>query len=245
MFIKDTSLSKISKSFVHAKVFFEMMNINEYVDVDKFDSDKPVCLHDMNMPVLNDLRNRFSLLLDGGTIEHIFDVRQVMTNAIDMLKIGGYVVHISSFTIDHGFYAFSPCFFFDLYQTNGFDNLACYVMQVDFRKINRTYLKQNVYFEYQYGMRFEGLIDASKQILVFFVARKARAFPRLQLPTQGIFDSNRASNSTTAPKKIRRLQLESMLPKKLKGLYEVLRPLAGFVARTANRHQQLAKIKKI
>ena len=82
-----------AQGYVHARTFFGMMGITDYSDIDKFDFEQPQILHDLNAPVPDDLRDRFNLIVDSGTIEHIFDVRQVMENVVRMTRVGGRVVH--------------------------------------------------------------------------------------------------------------------------------------------------------
>jgi SAM-dependent methyltransferase len=187
MFSSDPALAVLSRDFVHARVFFEMLGLDDYADMDKFDSDQPTYLHDLNLPVPDSLCRPYSLILDGGTIEHIFDVRQVLANIVQMLKPGGCVVHISSYSIDHGFYGLSPCLFHDFYSANGFEDFSCHVLQVDFRNILKTYKKRHKYFEYKYGMNFQGLLDTYKQTLIFFAARKAAQLDEITVPVQGIY----------------------------------------------------------
>ena len=111
-----------ARDFVHARTFFEMMGIKEYNDLDKFEDDAPSILQDLNAPVPPELEGRFNLIIDGGTMEHVFDVRQVLENVVRMCRESGWVVHLSpsSNYVDHGFYSFSPCFFYDFYEANGF-----------------------------------------------------------------------------------------------------------------------------
>jgi len=194
-FSSDPNLAELAKDFVHARVFFEMMGMSDYADMDKFDSDKPTYLHDMNLPVPGNLRESQSLILDGGTIEHIFDVRQVMENIVQMLKPGGCVVHISSYSIDHGFYGLSPCLFYDFYSANGFEDFTCHILQIDFRDYLKTYLNGNDYFEYKYGMNFQNLLDANKQPLIFFTARKVAQSNKITIPIQGVYKNRFADHS--------------------------------------------------
>jgi hypothetical protein len=194
MFLNDPIMAEFAKDFVHARFFFEMMGINDYADMDKFESDKPTYLHDLNLPVPNDVYDSYSFILDGGTIEHIFDVRQVLSNIVKMLKPGGCVMHISSYSIDHGFYGLSPCLFYDFYKANGFVDFTCHILQVDFRNILRTYRNKNDYFEYKYGMDFQNMLDSSRQAMVFFVGRKVNATTDLNIPVQGIYGSRMPLN---------------------------------------------------
>jgi hypothetical protein len=206
MFSSDPNLAALARDFVHARVFFEMLGMRDYADMDKFDSDKPTYLHDLNLPVPGSLCDRYSLILDGGTIEHIFDVRQVLGNIVQMLKPGGCVLHIGSYSMDHGFYGLSPCLFYDLYSANGFEDFTCHVLQVDFRNILKTYRDQHEYFEYSYGMNLQNLLDGFRQPLVFFAARKVKPVKDLTVPVQGIYRS-RASSSrvVVAPSPVQNL----------------------------------------
>jgi len=175
-------------NYVHARTFFEMMGIKEYNDIDKFEADAPCILHDLNLPVPSELEDRFGLIVDGGTIEHIFDVRQVMENLVRMCRQSGWVVHLtpSSNYIDHGFYSFSPCFFYDFYQANGFDEFTCYILQSNPENV----YDPSPYFEYSYGMNMDGMLDPGRQILIFFAAKKVSPSVRVVVPTQGVYESS-------------------------------------------------------
>lgn len=186
-FSDNPECMKISENFVHARVLFSMMGIDDYTDMDKFDSDKPVILHDMNLPVDEKLHDRYSLIVDGGTIEHIFDMRQVMENILKMLRPGGHVIHIAGFFMDHGFYGLSPCFFYDFYKANGFTDFECTILQVNYDNILRDYKKTWPHFDYTYGMRMDELLEHDKKVLIFFAARRSHVLPGLVMPVQGIF----------------------------------------------------------
>ncbi len=231
----DRDIARVSRDFVHAQVLFEMLGTREYLDLDKYDSDNPALLHDLNNPVPPELEDRFGLVFDGGTIEHIFDVRQVMANITRMLRLRGCVVHLCSFGMDHGFYAFSPGFFFDFYGANGFGEFECYLMEVDFSDITRTYARRHHYLEYHYGMSLDGLLDPSKEILVFFAARKLKFLPELTIPTQGAYE-RRGSLQQTPPEQ--RLSLfERVVPGWLQPLLAPARPLLRNAYRTVRRAQ--------
>ena len=181
-----------AKNYVHARTFFEMFDISEYCDIDKFEIDSPQVLHDLNMPVPLELREKFNLIIDSGTIEHIFDVRQVMENIVAMCRMSGWVVHIApaSNFMDHGFYSFSPCFFYDFYGANGFDDFTCHILQLN----PDNMLERSSYFQYHYGMDLRPLTAPFRLVLVFFAARKRYAKP-LVIPTQGEYQGQSVSAS--------------------------------------------------
>lgn len=174
-----------AKDFVHARTFFGMMGIQDYWDLDKYDRDRPLILHDLNQPVPAEFEQKFNLIVDGGTIEHIFDVRQVMENIVRMCRESGWIIHLSpaSNLMDHGFYSFSPSFFYDFYQANGFADMICYILQVN----PNNYFEYASYFEYTYGMNMTQWLVPGRQVLVCFAARKVQHEMAVQTPTQAMY----------------------------------------------------------
>jgi hypothetical protein len=221
-FASDGALAAVSRDFVHARTLFGMLGIEGYVAMDKFDSDRPDVLHDLNQPVPATLHDRFGLLFDGGTAEHIFDVRQVMENIARMTRLGGCVFHIATFRLDHGLYSFSPGFFFDYYQANGFGEFRCALMEVDYGDILRTFRGAHRCIEYRYGMDLSGVMGGAGETLIFFAARKQAAVGAAVVPTQGTY--LRRGNLGDAPAVPARSVLERM-PRWLRPAARAARPV--------------------
>ncbi len=101
------------------------------LDVSTYEEADIIC--DLNQPLPAELEHRFDLIVDGGTLEHVFDVRQALMNINRMLRPGGRIIHMSpaSNYLEHGFYQFSPTAFFDYYGTNGFAQPSCLVADQD------------------------------------------------------------------------------------------------------------------
>jgi hypothetical protein len=178
-----------SRDYVHARTLFSMFGIEDYADIDAYTIDHPTVIHDLNEPVPEELRGRFGLVIDGGTIEHIFDIRSCFTNVAAMTKVGGRVIHwnSSSNMIDHGFWAINPSAYFDYYSVNGFDDLSATIFEWDTRDPWRPCAA----FRYDYGMTINGLCDSERATMVWFTARKAASVP-VTIPTQGLYRADRA-----------------------------------------------------
>src|SRR5690606_11698747 len=86
---------------------------------------------DLNHPLSETIAGRFDLLVDGGTLEHVFAVRQALMNVAELLKPGGRAIHITPTNnyCNHGFYQCSPTLFVDYYRANGFTDLQVYVAE--------------------------------------------------------------------------------------------------------------------
>jgi hypothetical protein len=80
-------------------------------------------VHDLNLPIADEWKQRFDLVYDGGTIEHVFNFPQALKNCMEMVKVGGvFVTHtVGNNWWGHGFYQFSPELFYRaLSESNGF-----------------------------------------------------------------------------------------------------------------------------
>jgi len=81
-------------------------------------------VHDLNLPLPDQMKNRYSLTLDFGTLEHVFNYPQALKNAMETVALGGHFLIVTAcngFT-GHGFYQISPEMFFRaLSPENGFE----------------------------------------------------------------------------------------------------------------------------
>lgn len=67
-------------------------------------------LHDMNQPMPEQWNEQFSLLLDGGSLEHVFNYPVALSNCLNAVRVGGHLVTITPANnlLGHGFYQISP-----------------------------------------------------------------------------------------------------------------------------------------
>ena len=79
--------------------------------------------HDLNEPIPPSLRNRYSVVIDSGSLEHVFNISQALRNCLEMVEDGGHFISIgpANNAMGHGFYQFSPELYFrTLSARNGF-----------------------------------------------------------------------------------------------------------------------------
>jgi len=80
-------------------------------------------VHDMNEEIPINQEQKYDVIIDGGTLEHIFNFPVAITNCMKMLKTGGsiFIFSMANNHCGHGFYQFSPELFFRIFDTeNGF-----------------------------------------------------------------------------------------------------------------------------
>ena len=181
---QSQDLSKINPEavkYIHARTFFEFIGIKpeEYYDIDKFPFDKPVIVHDLQKPIDEKYYNLFDFVLDSGTIEHIFDMKSLMSNIVYFTKVGGFVLHFTPAHnfLNHGFYQFSPTFFYDFYKANGFEIVESYIIEIR-GNIHRFY-------NYRQEKDYTGLFfDSGNRLGNCFLVKKVVDVKKVVSPDQ-------------------------------------------------------------
>ena len=105
----------------------------EVDSIDNSDYEGAKIVFDYNQPVPKELHQQYDTVIDFGCSEHIFNVAQVFKNTADMCKIGGRILHIlpADNFCGHGFYQFTPEFFFSIYsEENGFSNTDIFISEL-------------------------------------------------------------------------------------------------------------------
>jgi SAM-dependent methyltransferase len=80
-------------------------------------------VHDLNTPVAPDHFGRFDTIIDGGTLEHVFNVPVALDSLMRMLRVGGrmFLASPANNHCGHGFYQFSPELWYRVFsQERGF-----------------------------------------------------------------------------------------------------------------------------
>lgn len=103
-----------------AEEFFRLMGAKEVSSLDYSSYEGATFVQDMNSPIADHLRNRFSVVYDGGTLEHVFNAPQALKNCMEMIRVGGYFMQviIANNFMGHGFWQFSPELLFRVFSKN-------------------------------------------------------------------------------------------------------------------------------
>lgn len=164
--------------------FFKLIGFENVYSLDISNEASPDYIENLNNPVSTLLHNRFDFIYDGGTLEHVFNVKQSLENGVKMLCEDGVIFHHLPMNglVNHGFYQFCPNLFFDYYLSNSFVDCAVYFYNVS----------DGVQ---EYG--FRDIIPKAvlrSQTMLSFVARKT-ALSTTNDPMQFMYSANTAGLS--------------------------------------------------
>lgn len=107
-----------------AEPLFMALGATSVDSMDYSDYEKASIIHDLNKPVKPELHGRFSCVVDGGTIEHVYNFPNAIQSCMEMVAHGGHYIGITPANnqMGHGFYQFSPELYFRLFAPeNGFE----------------------------------------------------------------------------------------------------------------------------
>lgn len=179
-------------------------------------------LHDLNLPIDERLTEKYDTLIDGGTLEHIFNIPIALQNISKLVKLNGHILHMlpANNFCGHGFYQFSPELFYQYYSTPYFEIKRMYV--IDTSKSDGWYIVKRPLP----GVRLN--IKSSSPIYVYCLVQKIQSQSNDYCIQQSDYldawenlDSNLLDESKNTDKFTRSHKIITQL-KKI-GLYNILK----------------------
>ena len=124
----------------YAEPFFRRLGAASVDSLDASDFEGATIIADLNRPLPQSLRRRFSAVFDGGTLEHVFDIATAMRSCLDLVEEGGHYIGSSPANNwpGHAFYQFSPELVYRMLSPQtGYQMRAAFV--VELRRNQRWY----------------------------------------------------------------------------------------------------------
>ncbi len=118
----------------YAEPLFEILGANQVDSMDYSNYENATIIHDMNLPFPSGLNKKFSAIVDGGTLEHIFNFPSAIKSCMNALQTGGHFIGITPANnlMGHGFYQFSPELYYRIFSVeNGFEVKKMFITSED------------------------------------------------------------------------------------------------------------------
>jgi SAM-dependent methyltransferase len=209
-----------------AEPLLRLLGAEQICSVDASSYEGASIVHDMNLPIPSRLKAAFSVVIDAGTLEHIFDFPTAIRNCMEMVEERGHLLLVTPANnfLGHGFYQFSPELFFRvLSPENGFSIGKVIACEVD-----PTALWYQVLDPARAGRRVE--LTTSRPAYLLVEARKTHQVPVLTVaPQQSDYTAlwrEAAPSRPRAPAGPRPLhkRLVPGIVRRAKGIWKKVRP---------------------
>jgi SAM-dependent methyltransferase len=172
-FRTDLEAGGEAEKFLNDKMFFHAFGLEAYsCDIAPYEN--PDYLVDLTGDARGVISERFDVVYNGGTLEHIFDPAACLRNIHRLLKPGGWAIQVtpSEGFFNHGFYQISPILLLSFYEANGYEILLT--------KLTVRRETHSLVCDYNPDYR----ANAGEMTLLFSVARKTTDTDDVVMPVQ-------------------------------------------------------------
>jgi len=121
---EETIHSIFNKNNGYAEEFLRFLGAKDVHSFDISDYEGATYLHDMNKGLPERFKEKYTMVLDGGSLEHIFNLPTAMKNFMEMAQVGGHYIGLTlgNNFMGHGFYQPSHELYFNVFtRANGFE----------------------------------------------------------------------------------------------------------------------------
>ncbi len=112
----------------YAEALLERLGATSVESMDATDYEGATIVHDLNEPVAAAMDEQFTVVIDSGTIEHVFNAAEALRSGMRMVETGGHLVMMTpcNGAPGHGFYQFSPELVHRVFSpANGYEMRRC------------------------------------------------------------------------------------------------------------------------
>lgn len=159
--------------------FLRYLGAEQVDSIDASDYENATLVHDLNAPITPDLEERYSVVVEGGTLEHVFDFPTAIRNSMRMVRQGGHLILRMPVNnaAGHGFYQFSPELLFRVLSPR-FGYRICEVLLIEPRHPGRGWYR--VADPAAVGRRIQ--FRSHSRTVMFVLAERLGPVPELNPP---------------------------------------------------------------
>lgn len=181
-----------AKGYLSGETVFKMLGFESLSVLDCSSFEGADRIFDLNQPDLpKEWESTFDVIIDHGTLEHVFHLPNALHHIFKLLKPGGRAITSSpsSNFFDHGFYMLQPTLFLDFYTANRWKIESLQVVQFSVDQENER--APCVYTDYKPGLYDAigyGKMDVNQKLYTTFcVASKSSESTGDRIPEQGYY----------------------------------------------------------
>lgn len=115
-----------------AEPLLNLLGAKDVCSLDASDYEQATYVWDLNEPCPAHFNQKFSLVIDGGTLEHVFNLPQALKNCMAMVRVGGHFIQVTTANnfMGHGFWQLSPEAIYRVFsKNNGFSVRAVFLRE--------------------------------------------------------------------------------------------------------------------
>jgi SAM-dependent methyltransferase len=117
------------RDLVTDQALFRLLGVPRVLALDHSDYEGAEIIHDLNKPIPQSLLDFADFIVDGSTLDNVFDPAMVIRNFARMLKPGGRLITINMYSNHYEPYAIlPPLWYLDFFVINEFADCKVYIL---------------------------------------------------------------------------------------------------------------------
>lgn len=170
----DINFLRTLDNIVDSDLMFKILGFSSITNISYFEEYDNGFRFDLNSDTTPEQITEIAdAVFDFGTSEHIFHIPNMLCNMGRIAKPQAIILHHASCNnhINHGFYQFSPTFYYDYYLTNKYEVLGMFlnVFKVWHKPGHKFLIINRDAAGNEFSIKEE---DALKRVMALFIARK-------------------------------------------------------------------------
>jgi hypothetical protein len=136
---------------------FRLLGVPKVLALDHSDYEGAEIVHDLTKPIPDTLRGCADFIVDGSTLDNVFDPATVITNFAEMLRPGGRLITTNVYSNHYEPYVIlPPLWYLDYFTMNGFADCKVYILV--YGENNKTDV---------FTIDHDALLDAERSVSAF------------------------------------------------------------------------------
>jgi hypothetical protein len=167
---------------------FELLGASRVRALDHSDYEGAQVVHDLTKPIPSELRGIADFIVDGSTLDNVFDPVTAILNFAELLRPGGRIIMINMLSNHNQPYTLqTPLWYLDYFVVNHFVDCKVYVCVFLDKCINSFYLNIDDLINLERGVTN---FVSEHEMAAIVVAEKGDESTAQQIPSQGHYRSS-------------------------------------------------------
>ncbi len=159
-----------NKNLITDAELFRLLGVPKVLALDHSDYEGAEIIHDLTKPILPNLQGCADFIVDGSTLDNVFDPAMVIRNYAGVLRPAGRLITSNVYSNHYEPYVMlPPLWFLDYFVTNGFDDCKVYILVTNLKNPDDANLGQGHLSVFTIDT--DALLDPERVVSAFYSTR--------------------------------------------------------------------------
>jgi hypothetical protein len=160
------------KNLITDAELLRLLGVPKVLALDHSDYEGAEIIHDLTKPIPPNLQGCADFILDGSTLDNVFDPAMVIRNFGGMLRPGGRLITINMYSNHYEPYVMlPPLWFLDYFVANGFNDCKVYILVINHENPDEANMGHSKSKTSVFTIDTDALLDPARSVTPFSYSR--------------------------------------------------------------------------